>query len=477
MLERLLPNSAMVAMLLVLAGLSAAVAEIEVVDPFEVVAALDRAVEMKLWPGFDAGAYPAAIYDGSRTLLFRHPAPPSEFEPLNGRPGVSVFAGKHPAMRWNSNAEIGGLATATLLLTLEPGRPVEYEAHILFHEIFHLYSRPLHPTWRPDEMSRYSYPVGDVDNYRQLLLEEEALARAVEAEADETSAAWATTALRIRNDRMSRLRAEHRAYEIALELQEGTAVYVGRSTLRAADDTSRLREPRGPGGIRWRCYETGAAIAVILDRLMPSWKSTLDAEPEATFAELLGTPVARTRVSPAAFTDDEVAGIAARSGSEVAELSEQRAALQEAFDQRGPQIIVRLADERDRLRLEQFDPMAVELLVNGRALHTHRLLARHPRGEVRLENPHFVRGSFDGVIAMSEPAGEHPFLAGLRRIVVAGSSGEPVVAWDGDRVRIEAEGLAVEFDHATLETNDHALIVTVLPDTTGSTSGPRVLSR
>jgi len=63
-----------------------------------------------------------------------------EFLPLEGHEGVWVFTGRHTAMRWNSNADIGGEPTATLLLTIEPGRSTEFEASILFHEVFHLLS-------------------------------------------------------------------------------------------------------------------------------------------------------------------------------------------------------------------------------------------------------------------------------------------------------------------------------------------------
>ncbi len=252
-------------------------------------------------------------------------------------------------MRWNSNADIGGVRTATLLLTIEPGRSVDYEAHILFHEIFHLYSKALHPTWMPNEMWRYSYPMEDLDNYRLLLLEEEALARAVESESKEAVAAWAAAALAIRSDRMTRLREEHRVFETLLELQEGTAVYMGRSTIGIANNTERLREERGPEGIRWRCYETGAAVAVVLDRLMPSWKKELDANPGTTFAELLNAAVAAAEVPAASFSDAELAEVAARAKTAIAKLATDRAALYQEFNRRGKKVIVRPAIDGERL--------------------------------------------------------------------------------------------------------------------------------
>jgi hypothetical protein len=453
--------------ILVFSFLSEAADGTDVVDPFEVIAAVDHASEMKLWPGFDATAYPIAIYDGERTFLLRHPNPPDEFEPLKGHDGVRVFAGKHPAMRWNSNAEIGGVRTATLLLTIEPGRPVEYEAHILYHEIFHLFSKSLHPTWTPNEIWRYSYPMDDLDNYRQLLLEEEALARAVESESNEMAASWAAAALAVRAGRMARLSEEHRAFETLLELQEGTAVYMGRSTIGIESDMERLRDDRGPEGIRWRCYETGAAIAVILDRLMPSWKKNLDAKTETTFTELLTAAVSAAKPPAASFSNEELADVAARAEAAIAELAAERARLYQDFSRRGKKVILRLADNGERLDFDDFDPMAVEILERGEALQAHLLTASHPRGEIKFINPHFVPRSLEGVIALTRPAGDHPFLQGFRQITVAGLSAKPAVERDGDAVRIDAEGLSISFDRALVESTGDALIVTVLPADAG----------
>jgi hypothetical protein len=438
-------------------------AESGIVDPFEVIAAFDRAAKLELWPGFDATDYPIAIYDGERTLLLRHPNPPEDFQPLPERKGVWTIPGKHAAMRWNSTADIGGVRTATLLLTIEPGRTVEYEAHILFHEVFHLFSRPLHPTWRPNEIWRYSYPMDDLDNYRQLLLEEEALARALESETISATASWAATAFAIRTDRQAALSEEHRTYETALELQEGTAVYMGRSTIGIAGDTARLREDRGPEGIRWRCYETGAAISFILDRLAPSWKEDLDAEPETTFAELLGSALSTLEPEPASFSDDEKSEISAKANAAITELSAERARLYQDFNQRGKRVVVRLTDENEQFTFDRFDPMAVEVLDRGETLQAHLLTTTHPRGQLSLKNPRFVRRSLDGVIALTSPAGEHPFLGGYRQIAISGFSEDPVVECTGQTISVNADGLTVAFDGARIKSTDSEIIITVLP--------------
>jgi len=436
----------------------------QIVDPFEVVATFDRFSEMELWPGFDATTYPFAVFDGQRTLLFRHPDPPEEFQPLEGHEGVWASPGKHPAMRWNSNADIGGTTTATLLLTIEPGRSVEYEAHILFHEVFHLFSKPLHPTWRPNEMWRYSYPMDDIENYFHLLLEEEALARAVNSETDNSAASWTAAALAIRTQRTGKLSEEHRTFETALELQEGTAVYMGRSAIGIADDTKRLREERGPEGIRWRCYETGSAIAVVLDRLLPGWKQALDAEPDTTFTELLEMAIAAREATPAPFTNEELTSVSIRAEAAISALAAERAAMYEDFSGRGKRVVVRLEDEDEQLETGRFNPMAVEVLDHGEVLQAHFLAADHPRGEVSLQNPHYVRRSLDGVVALTTPASEdHPFLYGYRQIAISGFSGDPTVVREGNTVTIEVEGLKLEFNGARVESSDKELVVTVLP--------------
>jgi hypothetical protein len=71
------------------------------------------------------------------------------------------------------------------------------------------------------------------------------------------------------------------------------------------------------------------------------------------------------------------------------------------------------------------------------------------------------------VIALTQPAGDHPFLEGFRKITVAGFSGDPAVERTGNTVAVEAEGLSVSFDRALVESTDDALIITVLPADAG----------
>jgi hypothetical protein len=262
---------------------------------------------------------------------------------------------------------------------------------------------------------------------------------------------------------MARLSDEHQAFERALELQEGTAVYMGRSTIGIAADTERLREDRGPQGIRWRCYETGAAIAVLLDRLMPSWKETLDAEPDTTFAALLSAALEAHEATTAVFSDEEQAAITHRAEAAITELRAEWATLYDDFTGRTNRVVIRLADTNEFMEVSRFDPMAVEVLDRGEAIQAHYLTASHSRGELSLKNPQFARRSLEGVIALTEPAGDHPFLDGLRAVSVAGLTDGATVVREGNLVTVTADGLSATFDGALVESTDGELIITVPP--------------
>ena len=164
-------------------------------DVFAFVRALDEAAARGVWPGFSPSGIPVALYDGEHTILLRHPSPPPEFSPMAGRPGVFIAKGRHPAVTGNSTREIGGLRTGTVIAT--PAQPVERTMLAVVEEVFHVFWLARHPSFRPNEMARYAYPLDDVENLGRLLAEDEALARALEAQRIDDAAGWAAAALGI----------------------------------------------------------------------------------------------------------------------------------------------------------------------------------------------------------------------------------------------------------------------------------------
>jgi len=426
----------------------------EVRDPFDVLAALDRFAEKPLWPRFDPSEHPLAIYDGARTLLLRHPHPPEGFAPLEGHEGVHLLDGRHAVMRWNATADLDGVRIATLLLTIQPDREVDIEASILLHEVFHVFSKPRHPTWSPDAMARYGYPLDDPENYALLLLEEEALALALETDDDAEAAGWAAEALRLRRQRTGELAEEHVRYETAMEMQEGTAVYVARLALGTARDTTRLREIRAPRELRWRFYDTGAALGATLDRLDPSWKSRVESEPDVTMDTLLGEALRRRGVAPVGLPAPAVASIRARAQRSMTALKARRTELRRDFLSSKPRVVVLVPGDAEPLRPRSFDPLALEILDRGEVLHAHRLTLAGSGGEIVVENPRYERDAFRGVVALTASSGGHPFRDGLRRVTVSGFSDEPVLRREKGAVIVEAEGLRLRFDRAVVRETD-----------------------
>lgn len=433
----------------------------EIVDPMAVIAEMDRFAQLDLWPGFDPREQPIAIFDGDQTLLLRHPSPPQGFSRKDGEGPIWRYEGRHPAMRWNSTADIGGVRTATLLLTIEPGRAVEVEASILLHESFHVWSRPRHTSWRPNEMHRYSYPMTSLENYRLLLIEEEALARSLESEDEADAASWAAAAFAVREERRQNLKPEHLEFETALEMLEGTAVFLARTVLGEERQTERLRKSLPPDGIRWRCYEAGAAIAAVLERHDPGWKDALEAEKDLTFSSLLSRALSSVDVTPAEWADGELESISNRAKVAIKELEDRRSEFEEDFASRPHRVVVEIAPQAEPFAVESFNPVGLEIVSNGQAIHLNRIKLKHVSGMVEFRNPDYVRGSHEGVLALTVPDGDHPLQEGIRKAAFAGYSDAPMVRSEQGQVTVEAPGLMMLLDDARVDASEGEVVVRV----------------
>jgi hypothetical protein len=435
-----------------------------IADPFVVMTELDRLAAQPLWPGYDSAAYPVAIFTGEQTLLFRHPAPPDGFQPHPDREGVFVHAGRYPAVRSNSNAVIGGVTTATLMLTFRPGRPETEEASILIHELFHVYQRQAFPDLRPNEAHRFTYPVTDVENYRLTLEEDRALARAVESVNLEDAAGWAALAMSIRGHRVERLADEHRDFETDVEMKEGTAFYLAHLSMGLARSTDKLQQTLPPDQFRWRPYATGGAIAALLDRFATGWKQRLNDDPELTLGSLLDQALDTLSLEPARFTDAELAGLRCTAEIAVAELEAVRNEhLERVLSHDTWSIAVEVADGVEPFGFENLDPLSLMVVGDGQLVHGHLLRVESEAGFVALDNPHAVRREIVGINAITVVGeGEHPLYGGVRRVTVSGFESRPEVSQDGQRVRVTAEGIEVEVGPATVVQTGMKTTVTVL---------------
>ncbi len=431
-------------------------------DVFAFIRTLDATAELRIWPGFDPSTLPVALFDGEKTVLLRHPSPPSEFSPLPGRPGVLFFEGRHPAVVSNRVVEIGGALTGTVLATPKDSVPGTLLACI--EEVFHAFWRPRHPSFRPDEMVRYGYPIDDPENLVRLIAEDEALARAIEAAGDPEAVAWAGTAFRIRAERTASLSGDVRAYETAMETMEGTANYVSRLSLgeTPARTAERLRQARPAEGIRWRFYDSGAAVCMLLDRMVPDWKPRTEQEPTLAIGDLLSAELARRRVRPAEFSTPETEEYRVEAAKRIAGLSESRRQLRaDVLARPGTRVIIETAAGSAPFRVERFDPMSLSILDLGEVVHANYLTLKGGDGWVEVANPGFVRRSFAGTLSLTVSGGPHPITGGIRRITVVGMPTAPRITRDGGVVKIDSPELRASLPGAEVLVDGSTIRVTL----------------
>ena len=431
-------------------------------DVFSFVRALDEAVSRGVWPGFDASAIPVALFDGERTVLLRHPAPPPEFSPMPGRPGALIAKGRHPAVTGNSTREIGGVRTATVIAT--PTQSVERTMLAVVEEVFHVFWLARHPAFRPNELARYVYPLDDVENLGRLVAEDEALARALESRSSLETARWAAAALVARRPRVAALADDVRTYETSLEMMEGIANYVARMSvgeppLRTAE---RLRAPRPAEEIRWRFYDTGAALCLLLDRLTPGWQERTERQPALTTAELLAESLRASGTQPAVFEAAGPSAFVARASADIADLRSRRERIRAGLlDRAGGRIVIELEAGAEPFRVRRFDPINLMVLAGGEVAHPNYLTLESPEGTVELNNSAFVRGTFGGTVGLSVAAGSHPLSGGVRQLTIAGIVGAPEVGRDADSVTVEASGVRLALRRAEVRVGGDLVRITV----------------
>jgi hypothetical protein len=412
------------------------------------MAEADRLAAADLWPGFAPQSTPVAIFDGDRTYLFRHPAPPEGFQPVPERAGVWVFEGRHPSVAANTSVDLAGTQTATLMPDARNASVTE-RASVLVHELFHVFQRERHPAWRANEAELFTYPVDDPALLAFRRMESAALRRALSADTRERAACWAHAALALRQERFAALPAASAAYERGTELNEGLAAYVqGRA---GGSYTEPLPASEfAPEAVRQRGYAAGAALALLLDRLSPEWRHTLEQNDSSTLESLLGAALDRRAESSAGCTlpAAEQEAIRSTAAADATSLSQRRSEARRTFlEQPGWRLVI--TAQGAPLSLQGFDPINVQVVRPGEVLHT-RFLKLGNRG-----------GSMEviGRSSLSEAAGAHPLFNGVRTLTGAGLASEPGISEAEGTLTIEADGVRAEFRGATLVRSGQTVVV------------------
>jgi hypothetical protein len=300
----------------------------------------------------------------------------------------------------------------------------------------------------------------DSRNLQQVLAEDEALARALEAPDGAQAAAWAATMIALRREREPRLAPDDRAFETGLEMMEGTANAVARTVvgLEPSETVRRLRAERAADQLRWRYYDSGAAICLILDRLQPDWKTRIDNDTALTTMALLEAAVSRAGEHRAAFSTAEMSAFERRAAAAIGELTARQSGVRtELLGRSGPRIVIEIGADREPLRVTRFDPVNLMVLDAGEVVHPRYLTLTGSAGTIEVTNAAFTRGAFTGVVALTGPAGRHPLADGVRTITIVGLRTAPKVERRDGQLVVEAEGVRLTLREAEASTTGETL--------------------
>jgi len=399
-----------------------------------------------LWPGYEPLTIPLAVFTGTNTYLFRHPAPPADFVPLSSMP-AALYQGRHPAVTSNTSADLAGTMTATLRADLAPQATPTQLAAVALHEAFHVYQRTHHKSWSANEGDLFLYPA---DNAALLALRrQESAALRSALEQRDRARCWAALAMRVRAQRFAAMDSAFATYERRTELNEGLATYV---QLRARGDTTiAIPAAEFPAqDVRGRSYVIGPALGMLLDRLRPDWKSLLETDDGQFIDQFFRTDIPGCALSPATVATIERAARADSAALDVARAERRR-----AFDARpGWRIVIEAADGKP-LWPQGFDPLNVERVPGG-ILHTRFLKLGNEAGSLEALDQSGV-----DIEALTEGAGAHPLFNGVRRVTITGVA-KPETTTAGEGVTVRAPGVTIQLTKATLRLEGTETVVITL---------------
>ena len=374
--------------------------------------ALRAIADRPLWPGFEPAATPIAIYDGTRTWLFRHPHPPAGYAAVPGRSDAVVRVGRDPAVTANSSAAIDGVATATVLLR-DDATDAATATGLAVHELFHVFQRARHPGWQANEVDLFTYPIEDTVALALRREEWSVLHRARFARGNDSLGCWTRAFGEVRRRRFAVIGKAAADYERGTELNEGLARFVEQ---RAGGRVDFAALDPAPAQVRERAYVVGATIAQLLDRFRPSWREMLERAPAAAppLDSLLAEAAAETSGVPACgATTAQRDRWASEARADVRAIETERDRARAEFLHRPGTALV-LESGNAPMFPAGFDPLNVSRLSPTEILHTRFLKLQGPRGTLEML----------GRSALTEGgAGAHPLFAGVRRVTLTAVTG------------------------------------------------------
>lgn len=401
-----------------------------------------------LWPGFDPARTPFVLFDGSRTYLAGHPAPPSEFEAAGPRLQLFAYEGRHAIVDANTNGVLAGVPVAIATCRQADGSSVEGCERLVTHEMFHVWQRGFRPNWVANEVSLLEYPIDDVRALAERRLESMALERAAEATGAQDGRDWAALACVIRERRFARIGIAAAKYERSNELNEGLAEWV--SMRRAGSQRGDPGDIDAPAAsIRRRGYAAGRFWATLLQRWLPGWESEVPPSGAIGLDQLLAARLRPSGVAPASFTSTEREQ-ARREARRAIRQHRDEVAARRVELLRSSEWRVSVRSPSRALNVDGFDPLNMVRAAKREVIHSR-----------------WVRVAANDVVveAMDTPcrtvSSSTALLRGLREVTVFGLSEKPAVASAAVGFEVTAAQVSVRFARGSVSIDERSKTVRI----------------
>ncbi|PGK42341.1 peptide ABC transporter permease [Bacillus anthracis] len=234
-----------------------------------------------LWPDFNRAAF--ALYDDKHVYVFYHP-----------------LYNEYTILKWDEQFKADtfilfkGYPTAIVNMN----RYKDYESlfAVLVHELFHCYQYLNKESRFPNESIGFQYPIIE-ENIELRNKERICLYDAVHCKSQAEKNNYIKQFIELREQRASFMKEEFITYECMVESLEGPAWYVEMNAYIAVcknNESETLQKYSGlildaydaNYNMRKSCYSSGMLLCLLLDEILPEWKTSFFNSDKSLYAFL-----------------------------------------------------------------------------------------------------------------------------------------------------------------------------------------------